>query len=239
MSDVYLITGASSDVGVSLIERLNNNNNNCIFLAHYYSSLKKLEDIKMINGNVIHFFQADLSKIEEAKKMICDIQEMKYIPNCIVHLPADKYEFNKIKKLDWEKISHGMEVQIHSLIEIVKAFGNSMTRFENNSKIVLMLSENTIGEPAKYTSEYTILKYALLGFMHSLSADFKGKKININAVSPSMINTKFLSEIDGRYLDMNGLRDAMLEVEEVTEVIEFLLSQQSNNIYDQNIHIRR
>ena len=62
-------------------------------------------------------------------------------------------------------------------------------------KILTILSSVTIGQPPGHMSSYVTSKYALLGLLRSLAAEYSKYKICINSISPGMINTKFLNEI--------------------------------------------
>ena len=106
---------------------------------------------------------------------------------------------------------------------------------EYRAKIVFMLSENTINKPAKFSTKYTMSKYMLLGLMKSLAVEYEGKRIDINALSPSMIDTKFLSEIDRRMLEVYGATDHMLNPCDVVPWLWKLLSEYSDGMSGENI----
>ena len=57
-----------------------------------------------------------------------------------------------------------------------------------------MLSSVTVS-PTAFNSSYHISKYALLGLMKSAAVELAPKKITVNAVSPTMIDTKFISSV--------------------------------------------
>ena len=107
-------------------------------------------------------------------------------------------------------------------------------------KIVFMLSSYTIGTPPSAMAHYVTSKYALLGLAKTLSSEYSSKKICVNSISPSMIETNFLSEIpemmvqltaDKHPLKRNGMPS------DVIPAIKFLLSDDSNFITGVNIPI--
>ena len=80
----------------------------------------------------------------------------------------------------------------------------------------------------------------LLGVVRQLAADNAGKKININAISPSMIETKLLSEIDPKIVALaaegsNEKRNAT--VDDIVPGICFLLSDDSNYLSGVNLNL--
>lgn len=47
------------------------------------------------------------------------------------------------------------------------------------------------GVPPKYQSPYIVSQYALYGLMRNLAAEYSGYGIQVNSISPDMIDTKF------------------------------------------------
>lgn len=237
---IYLILGASSDVGIGLIQVLNETQKDSTFLCHYRSNIDELEKISLDNGNKIKFIQADLSKNEEVYELIREIKENYGVPSYIVHLPASKFEYTKLKKFEWEQFQEDLEIQVHSLIEILKEFLPLMLKKEIICKVVIMLTSYTISNPPKFMMSYIMTKYALLGMMKSLAADYAGKKIRINGISPTMIDTKFLENISSKILELNaqesvGGRNAT--VMDIVPAIKFLLSSDSDYMHGVNLNI--
>lgn len=237
MNKVYLIIGASSDVGCELIKKINEIDENSIIYAHYRSTINTIESIKPINGNNIIPIQADLSDDNGVNSLIDKLKELNIVPNAIVHLPAPKLDFIKFKNLSWEECEKDTYIQVASIFKILQTFLPKMVKLEGYSKVVLALSENTVNLPAKFSTKYTMSKYMLLGLMKSLTSEYQGKRLNINAISPSMIDTKLLSNIDRRMLEVSNAIDTILLPNDVVPVILSLLSDDSNLKYGENIFI--
>ena len=84
------------------------------------------------------------------------------------------------------------------------------------------------------------IKYALLGLMKSLSAEYIDKGITINGVSPDMIETKFLSNIPELIIEKNKVNSPLgrnIYIEEVIPVIQHMLSDLGASMTGQNIVI--
>ena len=240
MSRIYLILGGSSDLGCALLKRLNHEQKNSVFLMHYYSSDDNIKSIEAENGNVIKTLWADLSKKEEVQRLIDRIENEYVTPTHIVHFPASKFEYMKLKNFSDEVLQKDMEIQVYSLIQILKSFLPEMIKIEEKAKVVAMLSSYTFSVPPKYMMNYIISKYALLGLVKSLASDYAGKNVCINGISPSMIETKFLSEIDERIIAINadnsvGKKNAVPE--QIIPAIVFLLSADSDYITGINLNV--
>lgn len=237
---IYLILGASSDLGIRLIGELNEEKENCLFLLHYHSNADNLHKIQMLNGNKAEYFKADFSKDSEVVRLISDIQQFCEAPSYIVHFTSPAFAYKKLKQFDIDRFDENVHIQAYSLIRILQAFLPKMAKRREHHKIVLVLSSVTIGKPPKFMMEYVMVKYLLLGVLKSLASDYEGRKININAVSPSMIHTKMLRNIDERMIALNAEKSAEnrnADVQDIVPVIRFLLSDEAEYLHGVNINV--
>lgn len=230
------ISGASSEVGIALIKRIYSKYD--LIIAHYNSSFHELEILQDMLGDRLRLVQADFSDTQQTDEFIRNMKgNYKYI-NHIVHLPAQKLQYNKFSKASWEDLIRDINVQLGSIFKISQAYLDEMAK-NRSGKIVFMLSSSTISAP-KFMVAYSTVKYALLGFVKSLAKEYADKMININAVSPSMIETKFLSDIPHLAVEQSSLDNPMKRnamVEDVIPIVEFLLSDEAQYITGQNILI--
>jgi 3-oxoacyl-[acyl-carrier protein] reductase len=242
MEKVYLILGASSDLGITLMRKLINDKGGDIItiIAHYNSSKDEIEKISVEYGNIdIRMVKADLSNLDETKRMISAIKEMQLEPTHIVNLTANKFQYTRLKDWDSELVNKDMTIQVYSFAEVLKAFIPNMVK-NKYGKIVVMLTAYTIGIPPKNMSGYVAVKYALLGLMKSMASDYGDQGININGVSPNMINTKFLNGVGRKVREMtaeSSPRHRNLEVDDVIPTICLLLSDDAEFISGTNINL--
>jgi 3-oxoacyl-[acyl-carrier protein] reductase len=76
--------------------------------------------------------------------------------------------------------------------------------------------------------------------MKGAAVEYAGKGININGISPNMIETKFLDNIDKRLIEMNvenSLIKRTIRINEVVAGILFLLSDDSGAMYGANLNL--
>ncbi len=188
-----LITGASSDVGVALIEKVHSRYDT--ILAHYNHSYTQLERLQELYGEKIILIQGDFGEGSSIKNMIDNIQSMSIHPNHIIHLAASKAQNKPFLRWNMDDYDLEYKIGVKSIIEILEAFLPNMVE-QKNGKIIFMLSSFVTGVPPKYQSPYIVSKYALLGLMKNLAAEYTEKGILVNAISPDMIETKFNEKID-------------------------------------------
>ncbi|MEY8283645.1 SDR family oxidoreductase [Lachnospiraceae bacterium 50-23] len=115
-----------------------------------------------------------------------------------------------------------------------------MTKAEVVGKVVIMLSSYTISNPPKFMMNYIMVKYALMGLMKALAVDYAGKRICINGISPSMIETKFLNNINDRIVELNAqnsIAGRNAGVSDIVPGIRFLLSEYSDYVHGINLNI--
>ena len=236
----FLILGASSDLGIALIKRLNDEYDESVFCLHYNNSDEKLKEIVFTGGNSAKLIKADFTSDADIKALIDEIKNDGLSPTHIVHLPAAKLSYTRLKDFDQNRIEKNLQIQVYSFVQILKAFLPAMVKRKEHDKVVAVLSSVVNGKPSKSMLEYTMVKSMLHGVIKQLAADNEGKQININAVSPSMIETKLLSEVDSKIVALAAeaspeSRNAT--VDDVVPAISFLLSDDSNYMNGVNINV--
>ena len=241
---VYLITGASSEVGRKLIQNLcgrhTDDGRHMKIYAHFSSHGEKLTKMQQNEQNAeIIPVKADLTKEEDVKGMLSVMKEAGDCPDCLVHLPAKKLVYNKLKKADWQAIAEDMELQVHSLLTIGGYILPEMAK-KGSGRVVIMLSAVTLGMPPKFMSQYVVAKYALLGLMKSMAMEYAEKGICVNGISPNMMETEFISGIDERIIEMNRESSTLkrhVKVEETVAAILFLLSEECGYMNGVNLNL--
>ncbi len=240
----YLILGASSDLGIELIKKLNEENSTSseksLYIAHYNSSKERLEAITLNDKSKLICLQCDLSNMNTVDNLITEVKKYTDAPTHIVHLAAEPFHYMKLKEFDRDSLIHSMDIQVCSFAKIMQAFLPIMVKRKQHDKVVIMLTSYVKGMPPKFMLDYISTKYALLGLLKSLASDYSGKGININAVSPSMIETKFLKNIDERIVQMvaeNSPEKRNAKPEDIVPVIQFLLSEAANYMHGVNLSV--
>lgn len=238
MDKILLITGASSEVGLALVRRVAGNYSK--ILAHYCHWNEQLENLKQELGKKAVFLQADFLKQDDVQNMISDIIEQNLQPDHIVHFPAPKVQITKFIKTQWDDFESGWQISLHSFYSILQAMLPYMSR-KKHGKVVLMLTSNIFDKTTRFQTSYMTVKYALAGLMDHLAAEYEGRGITFNSVSPDMIRTKFLSELPELMIEQYALKrpsKRILTVDEVLPVFEFLLSENADHINGANIKIQ-
>ncbi len=252
---VLLVLGASSDIGLALIESVIDKYD--LIWATYRTVNDRLDKLAAGYPDVIRTIRADLSAKEDISNLISTIRRdseastpsayadispditassdrrvsscpdygTASVPDHIVHIPMSPYSVTKFVKSDEDALESSMLLALRSSVLPLQTFLPAMKK-KGDGRVVFVLSSVTAGDPPAYQTAYTTVKYALLGLMKSLAAEYADSGIRINAVSPDMINTKYISGLSHLMIEQYAAsrpNGRLLDVSDVVPHIEHLL----------------
>ncbi len=234
-----LVLGASSDIGLALIESVVDKYD--LIWATYRTPNDRLDTLAEKHPDRIHTVRADLSSKDDINSLIAAIRNGSVLsehgaaqspdtiasaePDHVVHIPMSPYSVTKFVKSDEDAIESSMILALRSSVLPLQAFLPDMKK-KGDGRVVFVLSSVTSGNPPAYQTAYTTVKYALLGLMKSLAAEYADSGIRINAVSPDMIDTKYISGLSHLMIEQYAASrpsGRLLEVSDVVHGIEHLL----------------
>jgi 3-oxoacyl-[acyl-carrier protein] reductase len=237
MGKTLLVVGASSDMGIATIEKIKDNYD-CV-IAHYLHMNDKLHDLANRMGDKMVCIKADLSETEEINSFVTYIQQIERFPDHIVHFPAQQIKIQKFQKTGWSVFQKGWDISVKSLVLILQAFLPKMAK-ARDGKVLVMLSYVVDGMPPKYSVDYVMTKYTLLGLVKSLAVEYADKGITVNGISPAFTETRFVDGMLDYFKEENKKSSPIgrnLKVEDVIPTIEYMLSSGADCINGQNILI--
>ena len=230
MTRTVLITGATSSFGQELITRLPSD---AKIIAQSRQSLpsKFSRDPRIIN--VI----SDLSKSDflndfESQIDFSQVDE-------VVHFAAAPMRMQNFSATKSEQLLADYQTNFLSVVSLLTKVAATRKQSQRQIRVVLMLTD-MLRSPKKGETSYITSKFALLGLIKSLSAEYSGNDLRINAVSPSLVETKYVEhfpEFLRKDISNKHPMKRHCTVAEVIDSVEFLLSPQSSFINGQNIYI--
>lgn len=235
MNRTYLITGATSDVGLELIKTIANDTDS--FLLQGFGDFEPLKNLCSEMGIDAKFFDVNLSDSEATDSFAAEISS--YSPTHFVHLPALRVVNTKFKSFDEERFMLDMNVQVMSAVKICKAILPKMAKAKFG-RVLFMATSYVLANPPKNTAAYIMAKNAVVGLAKSLASDYASNGITVNCISPSMIETKFLAETSHLIVEQAAAAHPMKRnatVKDVVPAMAFLLSDEAGYITGVNLPI--
>lgn len=232
-----LVLGASSDMGCEFIKTVAGDYD--LILAHYRSTKAGLETLQKEYGKKIRLMQADLSVKEDVDAFIDEITSLNEHPCHVVHFPAQRIQIQKFEKTPWESFATGFDISVKSFVLIMQKIFPKMAKAKYG-RVVVMLSDAVNGVPPKYSADYVMTKYALLGLVKSLGLEYAGKGICVNGVSPAFVETKFVDDMADFIKEEQKASSPIgrnLTPADVVPVIKWLLSDEAAYVNGANIPI--
>ena len=113
MKGYFLITGASSPLGVELSTELLKNRVPCIIIIR---DKKKLFDLRPYDKSLYHIIESDLSCEKNVEKICAQIKDFKEKVKAFVHLAASAIEDD----FNMEKMSYAFQVNVFSGWKLAK-----------------------------------------------------------------------------------------------------------------------
>ena len=234
---VYLITGATSDIGIELIKTVAKDGDK--FLLQGFrddTTIKSLCNEKNIE---YIYYEADLSNSESTDDFIKKLNESGLTPTHFVHLPALRVINTKFKNFDEERFLADINVQVMSAVKICKSILPKMAKAKFG-RVLFMATSYVLANPPKNTAAYIMAKNSIVGLMKSLATDYAPNGITVNSISPSMIETKFLADTSHLIVEAAANEHPMkrnAKVDDVVPAMAFLLSEEARFITGVNLPI--
>lgn len=220
-----LIVGASSGIGCEVVRQVAERGTTV--LAHYNAGGARLLALQTeVPGQIVPI-QADLSTESGVASLVAAIQTYERVPDRAVFLAAPPLALTRFKELRWDAFQRQLNVQLRATVELLQWLLPEMARARRGS-VVFVLSSYTLEPPPSAMAHYVTGKYAALGLMRALAAEYASKHIRLNAVSPSMVETSFLAHIPEKLVELTAQQHPLKRNAtpgDVAPIVHFLLSE--------------
>jgi 3-oxoacyl-[acyl-carrier protein] reductase len=230
MSRTILITGATSSFGQELISRLPSDTR-IIAVSRRILSNEMSSDPRIISV-ISDLAKNDFLNDFDNKIDFSQVDE-------VVHFAAASMRMQNFSSNTSEQLLLDYQINFLSVVALLTKVVATRKQNPRQIRIVLMLTD-MLRSAKKGETSYITSKFALLGLVNSLSAEFSGNDLRINAVSPSLVETKYVEhfpEFLRKDISNKHPMKRHCTVAEVIDSVEFLLSPQSSFINGQNIFI--
>ena len=230
----YLITGASSGIGKHCAERLLRKGNECLLLAR---SGDKLSEIKEFyeHAHVEHVDLTDLNAVESVFDRNCQIFPFDGLIHCAGVAPLKRTDENDI-----DTVKNAYTVNVFSFIELMRCFVQEGVCKDGSS--VVAMSSVVAHRGSNRQAVYAGTKAALEATIRCMAKELLPRRIRINAVVSATVDTAMLQKLRTESPDLDEKIKqhsplGIVPIDEVCDVIEYLLSDSSNHLTGASVPI--
>ena len=179
-----LITGASSGIGKATAIECSKMGANLIITGRNEDRL--IETFNNLNEGCHKMIVADITNEDDSNTIVKKIPLLDGVVHCAG--VSGHFLFLFLKKNDVEKM---FNINYFSTLYLMQSIIKSK-KIKNNSSIVFITSTSGIVSSYIGGSLYSSTKGALNGLIKGLALELATKKIRVNSVMPSMINTPIM-----------------------------------------------
>ena len=238
MSKIAFITGGTTGIGKEIACTLAKEGFNvCIHCRKDPSEFEELKKEIEKNNVTCYFAQGDVSKFEDAEKMIKEIIE-KFEKIDVLVNNAGITKDNLLMRMKKEDFEDVINVNLVGTFNITKCAVPYMMK-QRQGRIINMASVVGVSGNAGQAN-YAASKAGMIGFTKSLAKELGSRNILVNAVAPGYIQTAMTDVLSDKVKD--GIKDQIPlgklgETKDVANLVKFLASEDSSYITGQVIHV--
>lgn len=192
---VVLITGGSQGIGKCMAIEFAKLGSKIIILSRTETDLKKvMKEIKDNNG-ICDYFKADVTNFEEVNDIFEKISQKYGNINVLINCAGIYGPIGLLENNNFSEWKQALEINVFGTINCTKQIIPIMKR-QNMGKIINLCGGGVGSDNLKPNfSSYITSKYAIAGFTEVMSKELREYNIQINAISPGAVNTRFLDQV--------------------------------------------
>ena len=229
-----IVTGASGGIGNSIVKKLYHVGANVLASG---TRIEKLEELKK-NFNNIKILKFDISQSDKIEEFIEKATgTLGGTLDCMINNAGITHDNLAIRMSidEWKKV---IDINLTSTFLMSKYAIKKMLK-NKSGKIVNITS--VVGHTGNIgQANYTASKAGIVAMSKSLAIEYAKKNININCISPGFIKTAMTDKIDEKFKEaiISKIPSGRLgEAEDIANSVLFLISNQSDYINGETIHV--
>ena len=236
MSDkLALITGGASGIGKGIALKLASDGIDCVIFDVQDAS-PVVEEIKDLGIN-FSFKNVDVTDFEAVESAVSEVSSSLGNINILINnagITRDNL-LMKMKEDEWDKV---LQINLKGTFNCTRAVIRGMMRSRWGRIISISSIVGVMGNAGQ--SNYAASKAGIIGFAKSIAREVGSRNITSNAIAPGFIRTKMTDELSEEvkkdYLSRIPL-GKFGEVEDVCNLVKFLVSDEASYISGQVIQV--
>jgi 3-oxoacyl-[acyl-carrier protein] reductase len=234
-----LVIGGTGGIGMEVCRKLVNDGFKVVI---HFNSNKTVAD-KLKNeledlGAQVLIVRGDIRKEEEITEIVQAVIRKFDTIDVLVNCAATSIPNIKFKDLTWDDYFNQLELSIRSMFNLCKVIVPLMV--DNNGGKIINIGSYAVDKPNSEWSHYITAKSALLGFNRSLAFELAPKGIQVNMVTPSLVNTELTADIPEKVKLLTASQTPLRRLalaKDVAGAIGFLASENSNFMAGENLRV--
>jgi 3-oxoacyl-[acyl-carrier protein] reductase len=229
MINTVVVTGAGSGIGLDIVKRLSEEN------YHLFSCTRndseELLSLSKKRDNIT-LFKFDLEDRSSIKDMVKD-NLLFGLVNCAGVAHGGLFSMTPIE--DIEKV---FRTNYFNQLYLTQLILKKLVRNKSGSVINIASTAGLFADEG--TLAYGGSKAALVHSTRVLASELGKFNIRVNSISPAVVNTKMSLDMDKTSLETLNSRKSIggiIEPQDISSVVSFLLSEQTKNISGQNFRV--
>ncbi len=234
MNKKILLTGASGGIGKSLCEKLISSDHTMILIS---SNDEKIEYLKKNYGNKHFYYKIDLSDMQTLPEKLKFLNEKHNDIEVLVN-NAGITQDNLLMRMSWEQWKKVIDTNLNSNFLIIKSFLPNMIKNRKGKIIGISSVVASTGNPGQ--ANYVASKAGMIGMYKSIALEVAQRNINVNIVSPGFIKSPMTDKLNEE--QQNNIMKIIPNKkfgnpEDIANIVNFLISEESNYITGQTFHV--
>lgn len=233
-----LILGASGALGLALIKTVAREG---ISVSAIFNEnpgqLESLIDNLSKRGMNLMAFKCNLASEKDREQLYAKLADSNREPNFIISCAAMNPGSTPAMKMSLNEVNSAFQMEVLSLLHFVQlAFSHFSTL--KDGRVISVGSTAALGRPDAGWSRYAITKSAMETLIKSLAVELGPHGVTCNTVSPGLTREGMGSQIPTRVhliATAETPNRNLVTMEEIANVIGFLLSSNGSSITGQNL----
>lgn len=236
-----IVTGGSRGIGKAIVSKLAEHGANVIFTyvsdSSAASSEKLAADVSSQYGTKVIATRSDISKFEEAEKLVSLCVEQFGRLDILVN-NAGITRDNLLMRMTEEQWDEVINTNLKGVFSLTKAAQRPMLKQRSGSIINMSSVVGRSGNAGQ--SNYSASKAGLIGFTKSIAMELGSRSIRCNAIAPGFIETEMTETLDENikktWIEAIPLKRAGT-ADDVANAVVFLGSDMSAYISGQTLNV--
>jgi 3-oxoacyl-[acyl-carrier protein] reductase len=227
-----IVTGGSRGLGLGIARKLIQSGFRAIVIARKQSDelTAAMLEIEQTHPGSLHFVSFDLAEIEGIPDMVKKLRK-EFGPIYGLVNSAGMSADGVLALMSTQQIEQVVRLNTTSPMVLTKHVVRTMMadgggRIINISSIVAFTGYSGL-------AVYAATKASLIGFTRSLAREVGRAGVNVNAVAPGFVSTEMtqgMTEENRQQIARRSALKRMVDVEDVANAVDFLMSEGSRNI---------